>query len=65
VKYLVEVRLGWGDGEGIAKPTFASSTSTTPNPLIFRADLPEEYVKVIPNDWPYSGKSKLHGPAAF
>lgn len=22
--------------------------------MVFRADLPEEYIKVIPNDWPYS-----------
>ena len=54
VKFLVEERLGWGEGPP-AKPTYASSAATTPNPLVFRADLPEDYLKVIPNDWPYSG----------
>ncbi|CAG7846092.1 SubName: Full=Related to prenylcysteine oxidase {ECO:0000313/EMBL:CCA66843.1} [Serendipita indica DSM 11827] len=54
--YLVRVRLGWAE-DVKPKPTFASATnsaSATPNPLVFRADLPEGYIKVIPNDWPYS-----------
>ena len=58
MKYLVEVRLGWGE-DVKAKPTFANSAApsatSTPNPIVFRADLPDEYLKVIPNDWPYSG----------
>lgn len=56
VDYLVRVRLGWAE-DVKPKPTFASATnsaSATPNPLVFRADLPEGYIKVIPNDWPYS-----------
>ncbi|KAG8829469.1 hypothetical protein FRC18_009303, partial [Serendipita sp. 400] len=57
MEYLLHVRLGWAE-DVKPKPTYANSATpsatATPNPMVFRADLPEEYVKVIPNDWPYS-----------
>ncbi|KAG8751743.1 hypothetical protein FRC14_007635 [Serendipita sp. 396] len=57
VEYLLHVRLGWAE-DVKPKPTYANSATpsatATPNPMVFRADLPEEYIKVIPNDWPYS-----------
>ncbi|KAG8904455.1 hypothetical protein FRB99_001715 [Tulasnella sp. 403] len=81
VKYLVNVRLGWGPTEtrpatpeSHANPTYTDPSGRTTGPTLdlptppptrpftpsgfepqyFTADIPEKYVKILKNDWPYS-----------
>jgi len=46
VNYLINVRLGWTDFNGCPPDL---------DPPYFSTATPKQYVKVLPNDWPYRG----------
>jgi hypothetical protein len=50
VNYLVKVRLGWENHNG---------NPPDGGPSYFTATIPKQYIKILPNDWPYRGRSPL------
>lgn len=44
MNYLIDVRIGWADFKGCPPAV---------EPPYFTSTAPKQYVKILPNDWPY------------